>query len=143
MKVERQQMGPAAAEEVKKLRERIQEWRSGREKQTAMPEELWRGAVVLARRHEVGPMARELRVDFGALKKRVGAGPLRRRVHGRSNGFLELSGPALLGAGAVTGPVIEVSGSNGAKLIIRLAGGTAVDVKGLVDSFGGCRACSR
>ena len=45
---------------VKHLQARIEQWRTTRERRTAMPPELWTEAVKLAQRYGVYPVARWL-----------------------------------------------------------------------------------
>jgi hypothetical protein len=52
-----------------------------------------------------------------------------------SAGFVELRGLAL-----DTGTVVEVSARDGARLTVRLAPGSALDLAGLVGAFRGARA---
>jgi hypothetical protein len=59
---------------LERTRRRIERWRDTRpSRHAAMPAALWRAAVVAARRHGLYQTARALRVDYGALKKRVDA----------------------------------------------------------------------
>jgi len=56
------------------LRVRIAHWRETRSyRGGAMPAGLWAEAIVLARRHGVGPTARMLRIDYASLKRRLTA----------------------------------------------------------------------
>jgi len=57
--------------DVKAVLKRIEAWRETREKLGPMPEELWQAATAVARLHGTGRVARDLRVHFQALKKRV------------------------------------------------------------------------
>ena len=60
--------------QLERTRRRIERWRDTRPyRHAAMPTALWRAAVAAARRHGLYQTARALRVDYGALKKRVDA----------------------------------------------------------------------
>lgn len=123
---------------VRKVRERIAQWRGTREKQTAMPAGLWSEAVALARREGTYATARALGVNFESLARRVAearAGAEAGAAH--ASAFVELSGAQLLGAAAAAGPVVEISDSDGVRLTIRLGGDTPLDVVGVVQGF--CR----
>lgn len=56
---------------LERVRKDIDHWRATRRKFGAMPKELWAAAVVQARRHGVGPVARFLGLGHRHLKDRV------------------------------------------------------------------------
>jgi hypothetical protein len=95
-----------------------------------MPAQLWAGAVALAKVKGTYRIARTLRVDYQALARRVaeagGEGP-----RAGNGGFVELSGADLLGGTTV----VEVLDADGARLTIRLGGGTALDAAAWVGAF--------
>ena len=125
----------ARSARIEAVRRRIEHWRRVRERRSPMPAPLWAAAVALAGEHGVYPIARALRLNYETLKGRV-----ERRTHGarqdvmRSAGFVALDGAPLIGA-APAGSVVELSGADGAKLVIRLAGQEALDVRGLAAAF--------
>ena len=128
---------PARAREV---REQVALWRRTRERRSPMPADLWTEAVGLARREGTYATARTLGLNFESLARRVAegrAGAGDDRVE--ASGFVEVSGAQLLGAAGPVGPVVEVSDSNGVRLTIRLTGGAALDVVGVVQAFCGRR----
>jgi hypothetical protein len=108
-----------------------------------MPPGLWSEAASLAREHGVYAVARAVGVDYGALKRRAGAGSWRdaRARSGDAHGnapagrFVELSGADLLGAGAPAGPVIELSASDGVRLVVRFPSAARLDVGDLLRAF--------
>ena len=53
-------------EQLEPLRHQIQEWRKARKGPGPMPEELWSGAVILAKAFGVCPIARALPLDYTA-----------------------------------------------------------------------------
>lgn len=118
---------------VDRLGRRIARWRRQRPKPSPMPEELWAAAVSLARSHGVGPIARALRLDYGALKKKMAG----RRKEGGSSpaGFIELDAGRVLGGPGAGGPVVELWGVDGSKLVVRLAGRDGLDLLGLAEAF--------
>jgi hypothetical protein len=107
---------PARLEQV---RRRVEDWRRTRGRLGRMPEELWGAAVELAREHGAYGTARGLGINYGTLRKRMGA-RLKRSAGPRSE-FVELS-PGLGIGGAPASAVVELSSSGGEKLTIRLAG---------------------
>ncbi len=123
---------------VRKVGERIAQWRGTREKRTAMPAGLWAEAVALARREGTFATARALGVNFESLARRVAeerAGADGGAAH--ASAFVELSGAQLLGSRATAGPVVEICGGDGMRLTIRLGGDTRLDVVAVVQGF--CR----
>jgi hypothetical protein len=99
-----------------------------------MPEDLWAEAVSLARSQGAYAIARDLQLSYGTLRNRVE----RTREAGRqprgssaAKGFVELEGGELLGALRAAGSVVELTRSDGAKLVVRLPGAQALDVVAL------------
>ena len=126
-------------------RRAIAEWRRDRRPGMGMPEAHWAEAVALAGALGVYDVARFLPVDLGALKKRVSAGAARERTAVDSDaGFVALEGARLLApvsdvARSWTPPstsaVIELSSSDGARMMVRVDAGAPVDVLGLAHAF--------
>ena len=58
-------------EQLAPLRRQLQEWRKVRTGPEPIPEDLWAGAVALAKEFGICPIARALPVDYTALRKRV------------------------------------------------------------------------
>lgn len=114
------------------VRRRIGRWRQERERLGPMPEELWAAAVGLARAHGVFRVARGLGVDYGALKKRVdgACGPWEREIHG---GFVEFPAPAPVAG--VDGATVEMVGSDGARVVVRLPASQGLDLPALMTAF--------
>jgi hypothetical protein len=84
-------------------------------------------------RRGAGPRARGLRPLAGARVR--GRRPQRRSSKPREAAFVEL-GPALpLGPVSPAGPVVELTGADGQKLTLRLAGPDELDLPGLVREF--------
>ena len=101
-----------------------------------MPAPLWTAAVALAAEYGIYPIARALRLNYETLKARVGrSADVERTGVTRSAGFVALDGASLLGAAPPAGSVVELVGADGAKLVIRLAGREALDVRGLAAAF--------
>lgn len=53
---------------LEQVKLQLTEWRVSNSAPTPIPGEIWDTAVHLAARHGVGPIARALRLDYGALK---------------------------------------------------------------------------
>lgn len=119
---------------IEELRERIEHWRKTRQKRSPMPADLWKEAADITRELGVYAVARNLRLSYDSLKKRVEA----RKDSGetvRPKGFVEIPGSQLVGWPETAGTVVELADGNGAMLKIRLAGGEGLDVRGLTDAF--------
>ena len=123
----------ALPKKVKKLRTRIERWRRTRLKRSAMPEELWVEAALLARTHGTYRISSDLRLNYENLKKRVDEAPEAGRDD--SAGFVEVEGAQFVGAFESARTVVEFSDADGAKLVIRLSDRKDLDVVGLADAF--------
>ena len=121
---------------MEQVSRRIEHWRETRARRGRMPERLWEAAVALAGEHGVYATSQGLRVNYDSLRARVqGQRPKRRSAKGRGAAFVEL-GPTLpLGPVSPTGPVVELTGADGQKLTLRLAGPGELDLPGLVREF--------
>lgn len=119
---------------VTRLRDQIERWRTTREKRTRMAPELWAEAVALAQGHGAYPVARALRVNFEALKRRMSetaAAPSAPPVHE----FVELA-PQSLAAPSTTGAVVELVDGK-ARVVMRLPEGATLDVARVLCAFFG------
>ena len=58
-------------EDMQGLHRRLEEWRAIRRPRSPLPDELWTMAVGLAQRHNIHRVARTLRLDYGAVKRRM------------------------------------------------------------------------
>jgi hypothetical protein len=116
------------------MRRRIARWRRTQPAYARMPDELWAAAVALARVDGAYAVARDLGVNYGALKRRVdrSAAPRAERSAPR---FVELNGAEVFGAREPADSVVELSGADGAKLTVRLRNGEPLDVVALAGAF--------
>jgi hypothetical protein len=121
---------------VRRVRAQIEKWRQTRKKRSPMPEPLWDAAVELAQSDGVHPIARALRLNYQTLKCRVAiASSATRPGTGAPRGFVELSSPLPIAPLSPSGPVLELSDGNGAKLTIRLPAERELDVDRLAKAF--------
>ncbi len=112
----------------------IQQWRRDRPHMGEMPAPLWEKATAVARKFGVYRTSKALRLNYGVLKQRVmPSGPRRTRrvrravrplVPSRAE-FLEVSNVPLVRSHSSEGTSVEVVGTDGARLIVRLAGAGA------------------
>lgn len=134
--------------ETEPLKQQIQDWRRAKPNGSApMPAALWEAAIRLAKDFGVCRISRAVGLDYGWLRKRVReasgpAAPVLTR-------FVELPSmlafppaptrPAAtdpdLGAPLGSGPVVELSAPDGARMRIRFDAGTTLDAAGLVAAF--------
>lgn len=133
--MKRRKRGPLPAV-VGKLASRIKLWRETRTKRSPMPAELWDEATELARAHGPYPISQELHISYADLRKRAEAAGGKPSTAGVvSKGFVEVS-PAHLPSGLETKQTeIEMTGTDGAKLVVRLTGGQQLNVEHLVEAF--------
>jgi hypothetical protein len=83
----------AVPDAVTQLERQFEQFRSGRSGRGRLPESLWQGAVEQARQHGVNVVAHTLRLDYNALKKRMGRTAAEHQEPSPA-GFVELIGAA-------------------------------------------------
>jgi hypothetical protein len=94
------------------LQQKLEQFRSARRRPTRLPEALWRAAVEMARHYGVCRTARQLRLDYSCLKKRLGGTPKQERA---TASFVELlPRPAKPEEG-----IIELETATGSKMRIQ------------------------
>jgi hypothetical protein len=111
------------------LRKRLDAWRNTHRPRSRIPNRLWSAAVHVAGQCGLNRTAKALSLDYYDLKKRLGAGSVRR---GTVPSFIELSP-------VVSGPtpecIIELETRNGAKMRIHIKGMGAPDLSALISAF--------
>lgn len=123
---------------IEEVQQRIEHWRSTREKHSPMPAALWEEATVLARQHGIHRISRALRVNYESLKKRVvRVNEDEEKAASLSCGFVELKGAQLLGLSDLSIATVELTDGAGGQMRISLPCGDKLDVASLVESF--CR----
>lgn len=110
--------------QVKELRQEIERWRRTRAKQSAMPAELWNGAVGMAGEYGASVIARSLGIDYKSLRSRAAKAAGKTTAGGA--GFIEMR-PAEA--------VPEMCDAGGPTLVLRCVGGVEIDVMRLVEVF--------
>jgi len=128
-------------EALKGLSERIDHWRSSREKLHPMPPRLWREAAALARELGVNSVRSTLGLNYESLKRHLGngGGAPREASEASMAKFVELSGAEVLGSPSA-GPVVELCDASGTRLTVRLAAGSTIGITEVVEAFRGRRA---
>lgn len=113
------------------VRRRFERWRSRRPRGTRIPEALWQLAVEVGREHGVSKTAQELRLDYYALKKRLEPMPEEPRS---GRGFVEIP---LCAPPVEAECVLELEGSQGARLRVELKGAATAELESLARAFWG------
>ena len=115
--------GDSTSVGLEQTRRRITRWRETRtHRGAAMPAALWAAAIALARQHGLYTTARALRVDYGSLKKRLGAAGAGRVP---SPAFVELAAARPTGLGPC---VIDLEAPRGRRMRIEVSGVTVADL---------------
>ena len=115
--------GSSTSIALEQTRRRIARWRETRPYRGApMPAALWAAAMALARQHGLYATTRTLRLDYGSLKKRLGAAGAGRVP---SPAFVELPTARPTGLGPC---VIDLEGRRGRRLRIEVTGVTVTDL---------------
>jgi hypothetical protein len=112
---------------MRRVCRRFERWRKGHKGRLPIPEGLWAAAAEAAREHGVFRTAKALHLDYGKLKRMVGAGPALARPALAPTTFLELVPPETVGLAEC---LIELEGPHG-KMRIQWKGNTAPDLAGL------------
>ena len=113
------------------LRNRLNRWRSSQTKRRPIPEDLWKEAADLARKHGVSQIATSLGLGYYGLKERAeGRGSPPAVL--KPTTFLEVeSTPSFFPPGFM----LEVGRKDGTKMTMRLSGPAPIDLAALVRSF--------
>jgi hypothetical protein len=120
----------AIPDDLVRLSQRLEEWRSANPPRTRLPEPMWEAAVEMAQRHGLHCTTKALRMDYMRLKKRLPAGTQPPRP--APTAFLELL------ASPTTGPVecvVELE-SAGGKMRVSMKG-AALDWASLLHAWQG------
>jgi hypothetical protein len=113
---------------------RLDRWRQRRPRRARIPEAVWQAAATLARQHGAGKIARLLRLDYYALRRRVGQDRPAARAAGPPT-FVELVPPAP--GPAVAACVVECERPDGGRLRIECTGPQLPDLAALSQHFWG------
>ena len=124
-------------ESLEQGRERFRHWREMRGRGEHLPRVLWIAAVDVARKHGLHITARELRVDYERLKKRLEQSSGARQASGMEMQFVELTLAPTPQAAAqnLSECVIELQSMRGAKMRVELNGPGLAGLVGLCSPF--------
>ena len=112
------------------LQHQLEQWRATQPARTKLPEVLWQAAVELAQRHGVYPIAKALRLDYAALKRRLSGMSATRKTAERTE-FVELVGPGA----RLHEFAIEFESRPGSKMRIQWKAPTAPDWSSLLRAW--------
>jgi hypothetical protein len=116
------------------VRRRFERWRRTRQTASGIPEPLWAAAVRVAGTYGISRTANTLRINYSALKRRVGEGAA--AADGPKKNatatFVELAPAARVGACQCT---LELEDACGAKMRVHLQGAETPDLAALSRSF--------
>lgn len=119
---------------IDEVRSELERWRRGHSYRARIPDAIWTAATTLARTHGAGRIARLLRLDYYALRRRVGqAHPAVPEGPGVSPAFVELRPTAM--AAPMATCVVEGARRDGGRLRIECTGPQLPDLAGLSASF--------
>jgi hypothetical protein len=118
--------------DIADLCEQVVRWRQTRQHRERMPEPLWTLAASLARQHTVARIARIARLDYYALKERLGGFVGSRANQEGRPSFVEL--PVSLCAPSAE-CIIEMEHPRGGRMRIQVKGGATPDLVALSHGF--------
>ena len=129
------------AAQIEEVLGRLESWRKSGSSRRRIPEPLWRAAAELARRVGVNPIARQLRLDYYNLKRRVQKVPPTKAkstkpAESSSPRFVEVEFPA---PGVAAECVIEVEDRSGRRMTVRLSGPGAKEAPAIARTLWGVR----
>ena len=133
-------MEQRGAPAVEAVRRKISHWRKTRPKTKAMPDGLWEAAVALTPEHGVCRVARDLGLNYAALKERArrrdaALVPVRKDEEtAATTAFVEVS-PAQLFGGDRIGATVVLAAPDGATMTVEVPPGQPLDWAALSASF--------
>lgn len=118
------------------VQSRFESWRSTRNRKDPIPDELWKAAVELTKRHSVYKVARLLRLDYANLKKRGMNNPVATTAPEKTEltSFIELP---LIPQHHCESCLIELKRPDGTEMQIRLSNSPDADLPSLIKAFAG------
>ena len=126
----RQQSAPATRS-LEEVKQQFEHWRASRPKRFPIPNDLWDNAASLSKEHSIWIIAKTLRLDHNALKKRVLAKqPEASTQPGTS--FIELEFTSSLPR---TEYLLETKDRHGSKLKMQLKGPALPDPLEILSTF--------
>jgi len=129
MRARERRLTRSVQDTLEEVQMRLLEWRNRRRRGAPIPPEIWASATNLAREHGTAKVARRLRLDYYALRKRVEPVPEAQRY---GSPFVELF-PSL--SGGTCECTLELEHPKGARLRIQIKGGGEPDLAAVTRAF--------
>ena len=123
---------PTPCPTISEVKEQFKIWRRTRKSPRPIPEKLWAAAVSLTANHSISQIAKELVLDYSALKKRVLIKKKDSTARMNPPDFIELN---LEPPAAVSECVVEMQDILGAKMRMHFRGKTDFDLLELAKAF--------
>lgn len=117
---------------LSQVKEQFKTWRKTRKSPRPIPENLWAAAVSLTAKHSISQIAKELVLDYTALKSRAAIQKKDAAVSTRPPDFIEVN---LEPAAAVAECIVEMQDIVGAKMRMHFRGQTDFDLLQLAKAF--------
>jgi len=114
-------------------REALETWRQTRKHRQSIPAEVWDQIVPLARAHGINPVSTALRLNYDALRRRMGGSKAPVRPLSQRTSFVEVRTPGWVGA--EPGWMAELEDARGRRMKLRLGQAKRADVLALVQAF--------
>ncbi|RKX64955.1 MAG: hypothetical protein DRP42_05600 [Tenericutes bacterium] len=118
---------------LERVQGRFADWREQKQGRERIPEELWKAAVRVARRHGVNQVSSILNLDYSHLKRRIGKNAEAERRMPVANGvFVEMEGMMPERDSAC---VVEIEKENGTRMRISVQDVATVDWRRMKEAF--------
>lgn len=118
---------------LRRLAERLESYRKRPRRPRRLPEGIWGAAVAQAQEHGVSVVARALRLDYYALKRRASEAASAPRAEVSPN-FVEVCVGKSVSDGGWT---VELEDGTGRKMRVQMADRGGLDLAGLARAFWG------
>jgi hypothetical protein len=118
------------------LSEQIETWRQTRKRRRPMPEHLWQAAASLSKILSIQQVSKALRLNYGALKKRVHPDEKEFCVSKQAPAaFIELGFEQQLSSRTTSECIVEMQDNCGAKMRMHFRGKTDLELVELGKAF--------
>ena len=120
------------SQRLSQVKEQFKTWRKTRKSPRPIPDKLWQAAVSLTTNHCISQIAKELVLDYTALKNRAAIKNKDAAVSTNPPDFIEVN---LEAPAAVAECLIEMQDIRGAKMRMHFRGKTDFDLLQLAKAF--------
>ena len=129
------QLPQPLSQECVELREQLETWRRTRQKRRRVPEAVWESATRMAKEFGINRIAKEFRLSYSTLKKRIN-GTSGKNGNGSRDAlaFVEVE---MSPASETGGIVVDLVKRSGTRMRIELASGHVDDLMAMVRTFCG------